>query len=202
MDQMRFRSHPQTFRYPCQRHRRLLPQSLRTLDLLLGRPWASVPMSFPSSPPVLVPPPRSARLWLARFPAAPAHNVRLPSAGPSLPTTPAGISYHPDTSPAEPASIPQAGLPGTAVPSAVQIPFARRRCLWECPFLPAHGPSATNSLAGADFSSILHNCSSDKPAAGLPVPATWPAPDSNARNRTPSANIRCRCPPRSTTCNG
>src|SRR5438046_2947540 len=81
---------------------------------------------------------------------------------------------------------PQARLPGTAVPSAVQIPFARRRCLWECPFLPAHGPPATNSLAGADFSSILHNCSSDKPAAGLPVPATWPAPDSNARNRTPS----------------
>ena len=70
----------------------------------------------------------------------------------------------------------------------------------EFDILPADGPPATTPASGPWRPDISQNYSTCIPAAGSPLPATSPAPGSDARIRRPSANSHCRSRPRSAPC--
>ena len=92
---------------------------------------------------------------------------------------------------AAPFATPCPPLPRDSPPSALQNVCARPNCPAGRLLLPIPGLPATTANAVALSSSILHNCSTDIHAAAAVASADAPAPDSNARNRTPSANSPC-----------
>src|SRR2546427_10605790 len=93
----------------------------------------------------------------------------------------------PDTNRAAPASRLPARPSAVAVPpSVVQTRAAPPGCLSECRARPTVGPLAATPADARPASNTPCNCSSDNPVTALQAGATSPAPDSNARSRTPS----------------
>jgi len=159
---------------------------------------------------------RSCSLHFSRFKSAPmirsplawALSRRIPpeSCSPNLPSicsrilalNSAGPKHHPRESVSTP--LRRLPLPG-ALPSAAQSAVVPLPCPPESRAPPATGPPEAIVAGVPGPPDTNRSCSKGIPAAAAPGSAAWPAPDSDERNRTPSANARRRSHPPPKPCN-
>ena len=137
------------------------------------------------------------------IPSTPPHNAVCLASVRSTPASPPEIPLVPSTSPVATSSNPRFPCSPPvppAAPSLAPVVAARPRCPVGFPILQAPDPPATTPTVCADSSSIPANCSSDMLPVAARASTAWPAPDSNARNHTPSSNNLSRSHPRSATC--
>jgi hypothetical protein len=173
---MRLGSHLEPLCNPFQRDRRFTSQPLR------NRHFPGIPFA-PRRQRLLIPPPTlqflghdSLGLGLRRFMHG--FTVMAGSAGTRL--------------------LP----PRSAVaPAPAAIGVVRRRCPGQRDIRPATGPPAATQAVCLDSSGTPARCSIGIRTRAVPAGAIWPAPGSSERHRTPSANSRCHCRPRSRPCN-